>query len=187
MYAEDFHRPSFLICASPRPTAAAVVAAPMRKLYPLYSVVSTPWRASVSRIDVINMLRDKGDPFDRIKSGPGTQLRTAKLDKTAETGQSKCPVQPRDSVIPLPKGSVLLCLRCTRKKRGLTLESTAISPSNSTAGVIGEVDGHVNSPQRRKPKKARQHAAHSIESDGSMHKIRRIWQGKPQKGKECIH
>jgi hypothetical protein len=65
-------------------------------------------------------------------------------------------------VLPTPKMSVLLDRRTTDKKVGLAISSVAMSPGDSIDEVYAEVDGQVNSPERRNPLKPRQQAAHNI-------------------------
>lgn len=78
MKAEDFHLPIALIVESGRPTCAAVVAAPMRKLWPLKRETSRPAEESVARSEATSASLDRGMPDCRRNSGPGVAGRTAK-------------------------------------------------------------------------------------------------------------
>lgn len=84
----------------------------------------------------------------------------ARYDSNADTGHKMLPVRPRWMVTPRPKTSVLLCrsVKCTID--GFSLLSIATSESDRTAGSGDALDLQVNSAERRKPKKAVQHAAH---------------------------
>ena len=76
--------------------------------------------------------------------------------------QRQLPVAPKCSVVPAPKGSFLLHLRCTVINNGAVWEFTAMSSGDSMSGVKASMEGQVNSPERINQKNAKQKAAQSI-------------------------
>jgi hypothetical protein len=58
--------------------------------------------------------------------------------------------------------SVLIDRRTTDKNVEFAMLLVAISPGDSMDEVYAEVDGQVNSPERRNPLKPRKHAAYNI-------------------------
>ena len=68
---EDFHLPIAMIVESGRPTCAAVVAAPMRKLWPLNRETSRPGEESKERSEATKVSLDRRLPNCRRDSGPG--------------------------------------------------------------------------------------------------------------------
>ena len=97
-----------------------------------------------------------------MNKGPGAAGRQARYPNSAVTGHKESPVAPRCSVVPAPNGSFLLLLSLTVINEGDVWESTATSPGVSMSGGKACRDGHVNSPDRIKPKNPRQNAAQSI-------------------------
>lgn len=73
--------------------------------------------------------------------------------------------RPRNISIPLPNGSVFAFLRKMRTIDGAVGVITSTSLTEMGGGAL--LLGRVNSPERRKPKKATQAAAHSNRASNS--------------------
>ena len=71
VYAEFSHRPMVLINESWTPLFAAVVAAPILKLWPAYLEASTPDAATASLTALMNLSRVKYCPSMNLNNGPG--------------------------------------------------------------------------------------------------------------------
>ena len=142
------------------PHCAAVVAAPMRKLWPEKSPgIPAPCKTDWMKED--RRERVKGWPWVSMKRGPDEGPRQCKYVRIAEIGQRGTWPCPRYMKHPWWKGSVLELLMCTRRLEGLTSASTCKS------WTVKWMDGSkaqstVNSPAQRNPKKPRQQAAHSM-------------------------
>ena len=89
---------------------AAVVAAPIQKLWPLNLLASSPVVLRASLNLMTSCVRDNGEPLALIKRGPGKGLLIAKYRVMAATGQMSEKVLPMYIFMPLRKGFVLLCL-----------------------------------------------------------------------------
>ena len=76
-YAELFHLPSVWIRESSNPLLAAVLAAPIRKLWPVKPAASRPVLVSACCTSDTIDARERGEPDSKQKSGPGLGLRTA--------------------------------------------------------------------------------------------------------------
>ena len=105
---EDFHLPNICIVESGKPTWLAVVAAPIRKLWPLKHVMFKPDDESAVRTALTSVSLDKGMPERSRKRGPGVGGRMAMKARSADTEQIQLSVFPRWMVTPAPKTSVLL-------------------------------------------------------------------------------
>lgn len=160
--AEDFQRPKVWMKESLSPALAAVVAAPIRKLWPLNEESSIPADLKAWRNDWTRRGRERVAPSWNTKSGPGDEGRMAKYPNIAATGHKVSPVAPMWSTVPAPKGSVLDCFRRTARCVGATWESTATSRGANISSLKAPCDGQVSSPALMNPKNARQKAAHSI-------------------------
>ena len=160
-YAEDSHLPSIFITWSGTPAAAAV-AAPIRKLWPLYLEASTPSARSTALTSFTNRSRVRIEPSWKRNRGPGNDAgRTVRKDRIAAAGQIAWPVRPRNRSTPCPKGSVFDCRRRTRTKLGGYVESRVTSPTAISASPGSRGERAVNSPAQRKPKNPIQQAAHN--------------------------
>ena len=110
LYAALFHLPNVCIKESSKPCSAAVIAAPIQKLWPLYNSWFTPalLRAVCkcrTRIGLVS-----GDPSFWMNRGPGEGGRTDRYLSREDTGHIAYPVDPRKMSTPSLNGSVLLCL-----------------------------------------------------------------------------
>ena len=76
--AEDFHLPNCIMVESGMPAWTAVVAAPMRKLWPLIKLTSGIVGLRACRSAVTRNSLDKGLPDLSKNSGPGVGGRTAR-------------------------------------------------------------------------------------------------------------
>ena len=86
-----------------RPRNAAVVAAPMRKLWPAYNEESIPHFARVDLKNNTKQSQVRQRPSANLNRGPDDFPRSTKYPSMAETGQIMSePVAPTDSVAPLP-------------------------------------------------------------------------------------
>ena len=145
------------------PTAAAAVAAPILKLWPEYLDASTPDAPRASRTCFTSPSLVSGVPPANLKNGPCDRPLTAKYAATAATGHNPLPVFPRYTETPFLKGSVLDALIRTCTVVGDVTLSSLTSPSlRWEPASYSFAEGTVTSPDRKKPKKHVQHAAHSI-------------------------
>ena len=95
-----------------------------------------------------------------MNKGPGEPERMAKYARTAATGHKMSPVAPTYSVTPEPNTSVLLCRKVITRYSGVPWLLTQMSPHESVGELNALDEEQVNSPDRRKAKKPKQHAAH---------------------------
>ena len=154
---------------SSSPLAAAVVAAPIRKLCSLYLASSRPVFCSASLTLVTKRCLVKNDPFENMKRGSSFAPLTTRYHSNAVTGQRFEDVLPMNRSTPFRNGSVLDCLIRTLMTPGCFGLSTARSClPRWTAGSYSLSLGTVITPMRRKPKNAKQHAAHSMIVSGSL-------------------
>ena len=139
------------------PAAAADVAAPIRKLW-LLNADPYPAAVKMERSQWLTIGGDSGTPADVMNRGPGVSPRMARYERTATTGHIGFPEDPMCSMTPWQKGSVLEVF-----SQRWMVPASAIETSTGVKWVLGsKVVGHVNSATRRKPKKARQHAAQNM-------------------------
>ena len=110
-----------------KPMDAAVVAAPMRKLWPANCSAGRFAFFSTFRTSSTNCNRVRGRPSCQMNSGPGLSPRFAKYDSKAVTRQSLSLVRPTVIRTPCRKGSVFDFLRWIAIMEGLSLLSTAMS------------------------------------------------------------
>ena len=109
------------------PASLAEVAAPILKLWVLYSPLLMRKLARMLSSELLNKSRVSLLPSPRINRGPSRLPLTTKYGKSASTGQSCESVFPKHKVTPCLKGSVFDCLMFTLSIRGLALLSTATS------------------------------------------------------------
>ena len=144
------------------PAAAAVVAAPIRKLWPEYLESSRPCLWSAALTSPTNRSRERTEPSWKQNKGPPIHAgRTVRNDSIAATGQMAWPVRPRKISTPLPKGSVLDWRRWILTKLGRYDGSRVTSLVAISAPDESLAERATNSPARRNPKNPTQHAAHS--------------------------
>ena len=127
-YVSFFHLPRILIMESCLPRSAAVVAAPIRKLWPAYFVGSIPGDHKAFLMWEIYLCFVKGVLSLNWNIGPGEFPRIAKNAVTAATGQRSSPVFPTKMCTPLNSRSVLDVLRKILSTEGLQWLSIAMSP-----------------------------------------------------------
>ena len=127
LYAALFQRPRVWMSESSSPLWAAVVAAPIRKLCPLYLECCTPTSRNAACRRETNIDLVSGSPLVAIKRGPWPELRTLMYSISALTGHTSDPVDPRKTSTPKRKGSVLLCLMRSRTNEGHSWLSMATS------------------------------------------------------------
>lgn len=84
------------------PHTAAVVAAPMRKLWPAYLVSSMPACHSAEHTACRNASLVSGVPFLKQSSGPGELSGTEINASSADTGHTKSLACPRHMSLFLP-------------------------------------------------------------------------------------
>ena len=113
-YASLRQRPKLRVTKSFSSVAAAVVAAPMRKLWPEYYLQLKPRTDLDSRRYDTKRWRDRREPSLKIKRGPCDDPLLAKYANSAETGQSSLPDFPREIMAPRLKRSVFDYLMATR-------------------------------------------------------------------------
>ena len=85
---------------SSMPLSAAVVAAPIRKLCPAYTLGSYPRAERADRTREVKASLDSGDELWNRKNGPGEGPRMARKAEIAATGQRSSPVMPRKMEMP---------------------------------------------------------------------------------------
>ncbi len=146
------HLPSVLIMESSIPFFAAVVAAPIRKLWPAYWSWGRPSPLRIARIWVVNHGLVMVFPFLSRNNGPGAERRLAKYWVSAITGHTFLRVQPKKMWAPLPHWSHFNLFRCILIMVGSVLLSAAASPQqrfsfgSKAFSVVGS-----NSPRRKNP------------------------------------
>ena len=142
------------------PHCSAVVAAPMRKLWPencpeITAPCKTDWMQDDRRERV------KGRPWMSMNRGPDESPRRCKYARMAEIGQRGAWPRPRYMKHSWRSGSVFELLMHTRRLEGLT--SASICKSWTVKWMDGsKVELTVNSSALKNPKKPRQQAAHSM-------------------------
>ena len=152
------------ICTAEMPAAFADIAAPILKLWVLYCESSSLAAFNVVHSKFLNEVHVNGDPSCMVvKSGPGCFPLSAKYGSNALIGQICEPVIFKHNLTPLRNRSVLDCLMVSHTTVGVCLLFTVISPRERWTELSYPFWlGKVISPTRRKPKKAIQHAAHSM-------------------------
>ena len=145
------------------PWWAAVVAAPMRKLWPQYCDWSMPLADKPARSDVTKWDLVRGRPSFSLKRGPWSPPLLARYASIAMTGQRSLLVRPINIEIPLRNGSVFEAFR----RISITVGDVGLSRARSLNVRCVEWsnaswDGTVISPTLRNPKKHVVDAAHSI-------------------------
>ena len=145
------------------PRLAAVVAAPLRKLWPENGSPSTPALVSAAHTLSTSLALVNGFLSWKMNSGLGPAPLVTRQSIIAITGHKVQPVRPTNMSTPALKGSVFDTLSLTRSVVGLVSCSTATS-SNVRCRVSSnaESDGTVISPDLRKPQKHSDTAAHNI-------------------------
>ena len=139
----------------------AEVAAPIRKLWMLYFLLSMISADSRSSNASLKRCRVRPLPSWSINSGPERLPLNAKYGRMLLMGHKSLLVLPRYMLTPLQKGSVFDCLIFTCNIRGLFRLSIVISLRHRWHVWLNwSSDGTVNSLKHRNPKKVRQHAAH---------------------------
>ena len=126
-YAALDHLPNILIVASPSPRAAAVVAAPLRKLCPVYPSAEMPLLLNAFWVSWTKRGLVSGFPSWRQNNGPSVLPLFPKYASIAPTGHSLLPVRPTYTSTPLLNGSVFEVFSRTLSDRGFSLLSTARS------------------------------------------------------------
>ena len=165
--AELLHLPSICIVESSIPAFAAAVAAPIRKLWPAKLMYGSPTASSALRISCVNFGFVKGWPFWNLKKGPSWGPLIAMYAVVAAIGHRGHPVLPTYTSTPLPSWSVLDRFSLIFSIVGSFGLSMATSPQLRWAlGSKAFIDGTVISPVRKKPKKHKTDAAHSITISG---------------------
>ena len=145
-----------MIVLSGIPASLAEVAAPILKLWVLYSPLSRSRFARMLSNESLNNWRVSLLPSAIMNKGPSRLPLTAMYGKSASTGQSCESFLPKHKVTPCLKGSVFDCLMITFSIRGLALLSTATSfGDRCTSGSYPLWVGIVNSLLRRNPKKGK--------------------------------
>ena len=106
--SED-HRPKTLMSQGGKLAEAAVVAAPMRKLWPANSLESSPPLESKSLVSLVNLPRVRKEPERKVNRGPelGKGVRDSMYANMAEMGHKLEFALPITTVCPFLKGSVL--------------------------------------------------------------------------------
>ena len=150
-------RPRTLIKWSGTPAAAAEVAAPIRRLWPEYRLVSKPAASSAFLSRCPDSDRDKGLPSSHTNKCCPLDGHTARYARRADTGHTLVPERPQKINTPSPVGSVLDLRRWRRIADGLDLKFTATSCIRSDGG--DDKSTMVNSPALIKPKKPTHAAA----------------------------
>ena len=121
---------------------------------------STPADAEPWQMAATGSTRDKGRSSSQVNKGPGKPGCMAKQPRTAATRHEMSHVAPTYSVTPEPNTLVLLCRKVTTRYSGLLWLLTQMSPPPMGAWMSYKHSmGEVNSPDCRKAKKRRQHAA----------------------------
>ena len=144
------------------------MAAPIRKLWPLYKESSRPALLSAALRFETRYAHVSGVPVLVTKGGPGLSfVRCAIYRMMASTGQREVVVFPRYTFTPCLNGSVLLCLILNCTIVGLLWLSRARSLRfRWTEGSYASAEGTVNSPTQRKPKNPAHAAAQSTIRSG---------------------
>ena len=109
------------------PHCAAVVAAPIRKLWPAYLSSSVPAVESASLTFATKRSRVSGLPSRKWNSGPVPPTLMDKYANIADIGHSSLLVRPMYMSTPFLKGSVLEALIRTCMVEGLAGLSIAMS------------------------------------------------------------
>ena len=109
------HLPSVFIIESGRQHRAAVVAAPVRKLWPAYLQASIPVCCSTARIADTKHSRVRKRLFVNQKKGPFSGPLCTMEARIAETGHKSPFVLPKYTVTPFLKGSIFEALILTYK------------------------------------------------------------------------
>ena len=157
--AEDLQRPRVWMSESSKPQEAAVVAAPIWKLWPRNWRTSSPCTSNAWRTASTNFLRDKGEPSWNWNRWPGADpLRTA----VTWWGRLESLRDPEKSV---PQCQT--CQSCCdidgvkqRMARNVIQQRCHSQSMKASLGL---------SPARRKPKKPVQQAAHNITASCDVH------------------
>jgi len=161
--SED-HRPKTLMSQGGTKFAqAALVAAPIRKLWPTNSLESRPSFESKSLVSFVNLPRVRKEPEWKVNKGPEVEKGRwdSKQATMAEMGHKLEFALPSTIVCPFLKGSVFETFNRTSIYTGEDLGmNTRSEIVRWRSGLKWE--SQVSSPIRRKPKKASVIAAHTI-------------------------
>ena len=122
------HRHRAWMVESSTPARAADVAAPIRKLCPVYSFWEKLREERMSRTCFTSQALVTGACLASIKNGPGRYWLDAMNATTAATGQTAVSVRPTITSTPFPNWSHLERFRWTLTIVGADIESTATSP-----------------------------------------------------------
>ena len=149
------HLPRVWIVESSIPAAAAVVAAPILKLWPVYWCWGRPMEHRISRICSTNLCLVMTAWEESMKKGPVWLPLRLMYCIRADTGQSEFPIRPNTTPDPEPYWSHFDTLRCTWTIVGSAWLSTAISPhARFFAGWKAVCDAGSSSTSQKKPKNA---------------------------------
>ena len=149
------------------PLAAAVVAAPIQKLWLLYRLGSIPTEVRAVFKWWTKLERVRGEWSAWRNSGPSLPPLAARYCVIRWTGHILACEQPMYRNTPWRNGSVLLCLMWMQMSEGAEQLSMAMSLKDRWAeGSNSEAEGAVNSADLRNPKKARQQAAFNMAESG---------------------
>ena len=135
-YAALSHLPSVLISESSTPAIAAVVAAPILKLWPAYFPASIPALPSAALKHRTSFSLDKGAHEAKVKNGPFSLPCTAMYAATALTGHRSL---PRYTKTPRLKGSVFDAFMQTCTSAGGDPVPRHTSPSLKWASGSGRL------------------------------------------------
>ena len=145
---------------SSRPRSAAVVAAPILKLWPAYLLSSSPRVWSAARTLLTTWDFSTGLPLGWQNKGPSAPPLSARYARRAATGHRSLPDLPRYTLIPLLNGSVSDCLRWISIVDGSDLLSIAISLNSR--GLLRCGEEATSSLRWKKPQKHVLHTAHTV-------------------------
>ena len=101
-----------------KPTKAAVVAAPMRKLCPENPVVSIPAAVNALQMAENSLSRVRKEPSLNTKNGPLTAGRTATYARIAVTGHKSDHVLPKKMETPCERGQSYSALAALAQRWG---------------------------------------------------------------------
>ena len=142
------------------PWIAAVVGAPILKLWPLYRDISNPMGDRTLRTKVTNVCLVRALPLQKRSKGPGSFPLMTRYCSTAATGHNESPVTLTIIWSPFLNGSVFDCWIQILKMFGWVWWSVAMSAGDKWqpgSKCVVQI-----SPAWRKPKKQRLQAAQII-------------------------
>ena len=134
------------------PTSAAVVAAPILKLWPAYCCCGRPTAPRMVLSCVTNQDFVTGTVEFSLKKGPGWAPRDEEYSRMAATGHIVASVRPTTTSDPVPNWSHLDFFRWICTILGPWRLSIATSPHARWVAGLNEVVSGSNSPSRKNPK-----------------------------------